>query len=680
MHLLPYIRLIGFTAGTLLPLFWMVVILGHRRQRNFERVLFFLCLALLAFYGGSLLVLNAQIHYAEPPAALLAFAVSLLSAGLCFLPSLLIHLHAEYAGTQGVSLRLTKKPLRLFLTYLPALYFAVQAYPRLTAGYGFGFLEPGNGLGRVYNFWLGTILLFCVRLELRLAKTAAFPPVRAFHRFLAGLLGAGAALVFSLHVFQWPANYALAGALNTALLLLPIFPLAVLIYLVQRYNFLEIGRQKNLLYAVSATFLALLYLSLVRRVSGWLEPILPPEATAAVLLFVLVIFVEPLQRVLGGRLRDTLHQEVDRLQRLTAEIQQEARQGNLAALIRFIEQRVKEAFEVESVRLQLTGSSHGAAFAAEKAPEAPEPAVLPFAQREFAIRLGEEILGYLHAQPHGASLSGETCAALEFLCEQLPGALDLCRLIEEKLRLERELAERERLALVGQMAASISHNLKNPLGSIKTILQVQLESPELPEKLRGETRLVLEEVGRLSAKLSQLLQFSRPAVRGQRLAASCDARSVGEEVASVLRHEAESRGIALETSFPAGPLEVTASRDALSDVLANLLVNALEAAPKGGHVALRLAAEKGSAVLSVEDDGPGIPAVLRSRVLQPFFTTKAQGTGLGLAIVSRRVVESGGRLDWESPAANGRGTRFRVTLPLAHEETGDSTPGNRGEP
>ena len=112
---------------------------------------------------------------------------------------------------------------------------------------------------------------------------------------------------------------------------------------------------------------------------------------------------------------------------------------------------------------------------------------------------------------------------------------------------------------------------------------------------------------------------------------------------------------------------MTASRDALSDVLSNLLVNALEAAPNGGHVALRLAAENGHAVLSVEDDGPGIPAALRSRVLQPFFTTKAQGTGLGLAIVSRRVAESSGRLEWESPAANGRGTRFRVTLPLAQE-------------
>jgi len=73
----------------------------------------------------------------------------------------------------------------------------------------------------------------------------------------------------------------------------------------------------------------------------------------------------------------------------------------------------------------------------------------------------------LSVWPHGAMLSGDAHAALEFLCEQLPASIELCRSIDEKLQLERELAERERLAVLGQMAASISHNLKNPLGSIK---------------------------------------------------------------------------------------------------------------------------------------------------------------------------------------------------------------------
>src|SRR5260370_26695389 len=155
----------------------------------------------------------------------------------------------------------------------------------------------------------------------------------------------------------------------------------------------------------------------------------------------------------------------------------------------------------------------------------------------------------LRAERHGAAVSGETRAALEFLCDQLPGALDLWRLIEEKLRLERELAERERLALVGQMAASISHNLKNPLGSMKTILQLQMENPELPEPIRGETKMVLEEIGRLSTKLNQLLQFSRPAVRGGSAIGSCEAGAVVEEVASILSHEAEKRGVKLQTKL-----------------------------------------------------------------------------------------------------------------------------------
>jgi signal transduction histidine kinase len=237
-------------------------------------------------------------------------------------------------------------------------------------------------------------------------------------------------------------------------------------------------------------------------------------------------------------------------------------------------------------------------------------------------------------------------------------------LIEEKLRLQRELAERERLALVGQMAASISHNLKNPLGSIKTILQVQMENPELPEAIKGETRIVLDEIGRLSTKLNQLLQFSRPTVRGGNAGAISDMRTVIEEVVGVLRHEAERRGIALETRVPDDGAKVEAAADAVSEILSNLLVNALEATPRGGHVNVTATANDGECALTIEDNGPGIAPAVREKILQPFFTTKAQGTGLGLAIVARRVAEFHGHLEWESPARGGSGSRFTVTLPL----------------
>jgi signal transduction histidine kinase len=658
MGSLIYLRLLGFTAGTLLQLFWMVVILGYRRQRNFERVFFFFCLALFLFYSGSLLALNAQIYYPVPPALLQTSAITLLCAGLCMLPPLLIHLHLEFAETRGLLRNRGGKRVVLLAAYLPTLYLALWVYPQILAAPGFDFLIPGNALGRGYGVWLGIALLVSASWEVRFAAHAPDRPQRGFHGALAVFFVAGASMVAYLHILGGPLSPNISAGMSTALAWLAVPPSAILIYLVQRFNFLQIGRQKNLVYAVSATFLALLYLSLVRRVGVWLEPVLPPEASAAILLFVLVIFIEPLQRVLGRRLQETAHREMDRVQRLSAEVQQEARRGDLQKLAEFIERRVKEQFEFQDVWLDLL----------EPAIRGRQPESRPAGSEGFSVYQPGRLSAVLTVRPHGAMLSGETRAALEFLCEQLPGALDLCRLIEEKLQLERELAERERLAVLGQMAASISHNLKNPLGSIKTILQLQMENPELPESIRGETKMVLEEISRLSAKLNQLLQFSRPAIRGGVVAASCGARALAEEVSGVLRHEAERRGLALHVEIETEVTKLAASSEAVSEILSNLVVNALEATPRGGHVKVRGSANGEGFLFSVEDDGPGVAESARERILQPFFTTKTQGTGLGLAIVARRVAEFGGQLDWESPVKDGKGTRFEVTMPMKEEK------------
>ena len=667
MGSLVYVRLIGFTAGTLLQLFWMVVILGYRRQRNFERVLFFLCLALFLFYSGSLLALNAQIYYATPPPLLQASAITLLCAGLCLLPPLLVHLHFEFAETRGIGPRPFLKRLALLAGYAPIIYFALHYFPEIVISPGFDFLVPGDALGRGYGVWFAIALLVSAAWEVRFGWASPDRAQKLFHATVAGLFVAGAVMVSYLHVLGGPLSPETSVLISTALSWLAIPPFTTLIYLVLRFNFLQIGRQKNLVYAALSTFLALLYLSMVRRVGVWLEPVLPPEASAAILLFVLVIFIEPIQRVLSRRLQATAQRELDRVQKLMAEIQQEARQGNLIGLVSFLERRAKEQFELATVTLKLADQNRAVLRPMAASEAGQKEARFPITNQIFPVRQGAALIALLRAEPHGAAISGETRAALEFLCEQLPGALDLCRLIEEKLRLERELAERERLAVLGQMAASISHNLKNPLGSIKTILQVQMENPELPEPIRAETKMVLEEIGRLSSKLNQLLQFSRPAVRAGSAPASCDARTVAEEVAGLLRHEAERRGLSLEVEVGRDRAVLAASPEAMSEILSNLVVNALEATPRGGHVQLRGSANGEGFLFAVEDDGPGVPENVQEKILQPFFTTKTQGTGLGLAIVARRVAEFGGKLDWQSPLEQGKGTRFQVTMPMRGE-------------
>src|SRR4029077_14727960 len=174
------IRLIGLTAGTLVQLFWMVVILGYRRQRNFERVFFFLCLALFFFYSGSLLALNAQIHYDQPPVGLREFVVAIISVGLLLVPPLLMHLHVEFAETRGMIRQKRWKWAVLFVFYAASFHLAIQFLPHVTEG-GFNFVLPGDSLNEGFAHIFCYSLLWSAVWQFRFSRNAPSPPERGFH-------------------------------------------------------------------------------------------------------------------------------------------------------------------------------------------------------------------------------------------------------------------------------------------------------------------------------------------------------------------------------------------------------------------------------------------------------------------------------------------------------------------
>jgi signal transduction histidine kinase len=659
MQWLLYLRLFYLTAGTLLAFFWMVVILGHRRQRNFERVFFFLCLALVAFFGSSLLALNAQLYYATDSKPVLRVAWVQLCVGLWFIPALVLHLHAEYASLRELIRSRSTKWIWLAAAYLPAMLFSPYLVSALRLKRQ-DFLRPTHLLGPAFQVWLVVSVALGAFWQSRFSKLATSKEEKSLYVMLKWQLVALTCLLIVSLWLQQRFNPDFIAFIAPAVLVLTILgPFLSMIEQVNRFHFLALGRQRNLIYAVFAVFLALLYLSFVRRIGQWLEPYVPPEATAGILLFLPVVFFEPLQRVIRTLLRQTAQMEVDRAQKLMGPINDVARLGNPAELHLFAERWIAEQLQLASVKLDLSGPERAPRFV---------PMSKGGSEEVFLILRSGQYVGELYVKAHGAMVSGETYAALEFVAEQLPAAFDLCRLIAEKLQLERELAEHERMALLGQMAASISHNLKNPLGSIKTILQVQMESPEMPVSLRRETQMVLDEVNRLAARLNQLLQFSRPGFRAMSRDGRCNVVTVAHNVVDVLRHEASPAGISLEFAHTNGACEVAASGEAVNDILSNVVLNAIEAAGHGGHVRLCLRPEERSCTVAVEDDGPGVPFGMKDKIVKPFFTTKARGTGLGLAIVARRLEEIGGELQIDSPIREERGSRFRVILPLASKE------------
>jgi signal transduction histidine kinase len=558
------------------------------------------------------------------------------------------------------------------------------------AGFGEAFLHNGFSTqdkfralgGGIYAtpnmMWLTATIVVCVALQIVFARRARTTVQRNFHSFFAVYFAGVGLLAIRVFIAQnapsdgtSASNFPEMGGLGYWMLVALIFawvlPLAVLVYAIVRYRALGIGSQKNLVYSVSIAFLAVLYLSVVRRVGGWAEPYFPPEATAGFMLFLLLAFFEPLQRLASRLLRRGFQEQVDRLQRLSAELQREALRGESGRLIEFAEEHIRQEFGLESVRIHLNASAANGAFIDDEHRRGEISVSRPaWAGQPVRLRLGKPgaEMGELEVLPVGSAISGEASAALDFLAEQLPAVIELCRVIEQKVALERELDERERMALVGQMAASISHNLKNPLGSMKTILQVQLENSSLPADARRDLSMVLGELDRLSAKLNQLLQYARPAVRASGATPSqVDVGAAAEQVISLLRHDAERRGVRLALSDESAGAITGGPQEALADILSNLVVNAIEALADGGAISVGVSRDAENVVLTITDDGPGIASENRVNVFRPFFTTKPSGTGLGLAIAERRAAELGGSIACESPATNGRGAKFIVRLP-----------------
>ncbi|HET9399528.1 MAG TPA: ATP-binding protein [Candidatus Acidoferrales bacterium] len=662
--LFDYAVIVAATMGTLVYLFLMILIVGYRRRRTFERVLFFLALAAFLAYSGVLLGVNAKLFYSSVPVFARDIVLALVVPAAFFLPALLLHAHAAYIDALGLRpFKWSVRPLAIACYSTPPLFVAFSflfrgfepppsLYPDMWPAY-----EEPAAFQDALGWALVGIALFaiivCSWVQLRLAaasaRSANAAPAR-FHRLFSlsfALLGLTA--LVAMGIDTWPA----------ALLLAAVLPGALLIVGIIRYRLLDLGMQKNLVYGVTAGFLAILYLALVRRVSGWAEPYFPPEATSAVLIFVLIGFFEPLQRFANRVLRRNVEQQLEQLQRLTNELQREARDGDLRKFLNTAQERIQKEFGLESVQFTLTDNTAGGQqdVVLERRPAwAGQP--VRFALGKKGAEAGEMI-----AVPIGSSISGEAHAALEFLAEQLPGIIELCRAVEEKSRLERELAERERLALVGQMTASISHNLKNPLGSMKTVLQVQLENPRLDGNIRRDLQMVLSELDRLSAKLNALLRYSRPAVRGTEAAKQIEVARVAEEVVALMKSEAERRDVSVQIQRPSSCGCISGSEEALSDIFSNLIVNAIEAVQAKGRVDVRLSGTDSEIEIAVGNDGPGIPVEQQAQLFQPFFTTKASGTGLGLAIVRRRAMELGGTVSCTSPIADGRGAEFTVKLP-----------------
>lgn len=227
--------------------------------------------------------------------------------------------------------------------------------------------------------------------------------------------------------------------------------------------------------------------------------------------------------------------------------------------------------------------------------------------------------------------------------------------------LEAELVRRERLSTLGNMAAAVAHEVRNPLNAVSVGLQrLRVEfQPAAAEEYGRLLELMQGEVRRLNAIVEEFLSLARPLPLRREPVRVPD---LLDEVLGLVEAEARRAGIRIERSVPADLPAVEADGDRLKQVLLNLVLNAVQAMPDGGTVTLGAALARRALTLTVADTGPGIPPEVLPRLFEPYVTTRAKGLGLGLAIARRIVEAHGGRIEVESRP--GRGACFRITLPL----------------
>lgn len=248
----------------------------------------------------------------------------------------------------------------------------------------------------------------------------------------------------------------------------------------------------------------------------------------------------------------------------------------------------------------------------------------------------------------------------------LAGLVGIFQDLTERKKAEARLRQADRLAVVGQLAASLAHEIRNPLaaisGSIELMKEEEVAQPQLLD-------IVLRETERLKLVTGQLLDFSRPTLNPQK---PCNVVSLVEEAVPLLEKSCDSaHPVTFSVQREAEEVMVAGNPDQLKQVLWNLGLNAIQAMPTGGTLTLTVRRhvfrhDQGWAAIELTDTGWGIPPEEAERIFDPFYTTKPGGTGLGLTIAQRIIDHLGGRIEVSSRA--GGGSTFRVLLKRASDE------------
>jgi signal transduction histidine kinase len=663
--------------GLLTQLVW------HKRTKNEQDWVFLVTMVACAYWCLSNALASASATTLEQPTSALGTFLFQTSYPVLYLvPSLIRHCLV----LSRLSFHGWRRWTHLILNYiaiLPIVYHLYTSPRPLPDHYGPAFS------GLLFLYLPLTILEVKMRAELR-ARHLFKPESRLI--VYAGL--GGVLLMSAVAEFFCRLHPDRAAIISLVPKLSPLPPALAIGYSVLRYRFMDMVLTRSLLYSA----LGGLFLGFALLISyyggGWLFPdqSFRPVAFAVRLLLILFAF-----HFLFHVLRDGLQRKIERSffrHRLrSAEILKRFTQmltswSDLDGLCRDAVEKITNSLGLTSASILF---ADGTTYDHPEGSRTPHTALIPTLQQTndpiivveelldspLKTACGEAQIGVVLTLPcreqRGWLLLGEKHSGRPFFSQelslleaaggQLAMAIDNLLLVRSKLALEREMQHREKLAAIGQLAATVAHEIRNPITGAKCLLQ------QVGDELNGNTagkeyvHLALEDLDRVEQSVSQLLSYAR---KEEFQFSESDLNELLRT--TIQRFSAHPTEKHVTVRFQEhSPVWVAIDEEKMRRTILNLLTNAHDAVSDDGTITVELSATGPDAQIHVTDDGQGLSPEDQSRIFEPFFTTKEKGTGLGLAIAQKIVEGHGGRISVSSTL--GTGTTFTLTIPRQRPET-----------
>ena len=695
MTFIEIVALIGFILGSILHTVLSIFIVQRKNKKGSELVFLFLVISVAAWHYGNAISLFSIMLFGKNIPIINQLSSDFAYMGMGVMPSLLLHTAILFLLESGWKIK--KKTMATIITiiYLPVIPFTLTAVRII-------FFEEAHVLTSVSPFvkpfiiWLLFSIFASAVISRILSAKVEEVEEQKFHFSIFWILIFITFLVTFTVLLEGRTLPYVGEYMVLATMLSSIFPSIIFSYYVYRYNYMEFVLRRSVFYSFLAILVICFYYFGIRQLGKYLEFNYSVNAKVleAVLIIALVYWFPKLKENIQGSTRRLFFKRIADSEYLLNDLSHQISTDlliDLSRLLKNIVESIKKATAIKDVNLilfkggstQVVGDGENTLMARDDLSntikyfdkgeiavldrhEITDASIINEMKRlemffVFPIFKDRKLTGLLTLgkSRRGMRLPADGLEQLMIIANQISSAMAKAELIQEKLQLERKMYENEKLSSLGRLSTSVAHEVKNPLSSIKAIVQVLKEDFKNETKTQKSLSIIVEEIDRLTKVVNQLLVFAKPQGDSKTNVKISD---LINKVLVVLKHEAKMNNIDIHLDMSNYLPLIVADEGSLTEVFFNIIHNAIQAMSEGGNLSISITYEQKDNYIRVvfENSGPGISQEDIGKIFEPFYTTKQMGTGLGLAIVKKKLEEVKGLIHVESEDST---TKFIVNIP-----------------